>query len=102
MICTFCKNKGIQGPHNHTVRNWTLPNKPIICPNLLSNTCTFCKNNGHTRQYCNIRIELEKLSDNNRSDADIDMECYNNIFINLKRPLDNADSNLNLNKMPRI
>lgn len=110
MICTFCKNKGIQGPHNHTVRNWTLPDKPIICPNLLSNTCTFCKNTGHTRQYCNIRIELEKLSDNNNQNLnqnicdsdDVDMESYNNIFMNLKRPLDNADSNLVSNKIPRI
>ena len=25
MVCTFCKNKGVPTPHNHTVRNWTYP-----------------------------------------------------------------------------
>ena len=30
MVCTFCRNKGIPLPHNHTVRNWTLPDKPVV------------------------------------------------------------------------
>ena len=55
MVCTFCKNKGIPPPHNHTVRNWTLPDKPVICPNLLACQCTYCKMNGHTKQYCPIK-----------------------------------------------
>ena len=62
MLCTFCKNKGIPGPHNHTVRNWTLPEKPIICPHLLSTKCTFCNNIGHTKQYCSIKKSIDRYS----------------------------------------
>lgn len=54
-ICTFCINKGITGPHNHTVRNWKLEGKPIICPELLANICSCCNGTGHTRQYCPLR-----------------------------------------------
>ena len=63
MICTFCIKKGIPSPHNHTVRHWTLPNKPIICPNLLNNECPICKTKGHTRQYCPTRIGCAKSID---------------------------------------
>ena len=65
MVCTFCKNKGIPTPHNHTVRNWTLPNKPIICPQLLSTQCTYCKLFGHTRQYCPVKHAETKCNDMN-------------------------------------
>ena len=80
MVCTFCKNKGIPTPHNHTVRNWTLPNKPIICPQLLSTQCTYCKLFGHTRQYCPVKHAETKC---NTMDMLID-ETKNN----LKRELD--------------
>jgi hypothetical protein len=52
MICTFCHNKGIPAPHNHTVRHWTMPNRPIICPELLSTKCVNCGLMGHTVLYC--------------------------------------------------
>lgn len=52
MICTFCHNKGIPAPHNHTVRHWTMPNRPIICPELLSTKCINCNLMGHTVLYC--------------------------------------------------
>ena len=79
MVCTFCKNKGVPTPHNHTVRNWTLPNKPIICPQLLATQCTFCKAFGHTRQYCPLKHAETKCND-----MDMDMEI-NNVKSNLKR-----------------
>ena len=52
MLCTFCHNKGIPPPHNHSVRHWILPNKPIICPELLSTKCSTCNLMGHTKLYC--------------------------------------------------
>jgi len=55
MICTFCHNKGIPAPHNHTVRHWTMPNRPIICPELLSTKCINCNLMGHTVLYCPIK-----------------------------------------------
>ena len=37
-FCLFCENKGIKGPHNHTLRDFKNKEKPITCPELLSNT----------------------------------------------------------------
>ena len=88
MVCTFCKNKGILPPHNHTVRNWTLPEKPIICPQLLATECTFCKSIGHTKQYCPFRHSIIKYSNT---------ESVEN---NLKRELLHSDSLSN--KMQKI
>jgi len=62
MICTFCINKGIPGPHNHTVRLWTHPDKPVICPMLLANQCPFCKMFGHTKQYCPARKSINNAT----------------------------------------
>ncbi len=76
MVCTFCKNKGIPSPHNHTVRNWTLPNKPVICPNLLASQCTYCKMNGHTKQYCPIKKSLNKSSDNTIQENNLKRELH--------------------------
>ncbi len=55
-ICRFCLKKGIPTPHNHTVRNWKLDGKPVICPELLANICPCCNQAGHTRQYCPLRL----------------------------------------------
>ena len=78
MVCTFCKNKGIPTPHNHTVRNWTLPDKPIICPVLLATQCTYCKTYGHTRQYCPIRNTIKNLKSNNDINTDPNLKRLNN------------------------
>jgi len=78
MVCTFCKNKGIIPPHNHTVRNWTLPDKPIICPILLVTQCTYCKTNGHTRQYCPIRNTIKNVNCDNNIDSDLNLKRLNN------------------------
>tara|TARA_Y100000591_G_scaffold247071_1_gene218145 strand:+ start:9387 stop:9665 length:279 start_codon:yes stop_codon:yes gene_type:complete len=67
-ICTFCTNKGIPGPHNHTVRLWTHPDKPIICPMLLANQCPFCKIFGHTKQYCPARKSINNANVNSNDD----------------------------------
>ena len=78
MICTFCVNKGIPGPHNHTVRLWTHPDKPIICPMLLSNQCPFCKMFGHTKQYCPARISINNaaLNENKNNLRNIYRLCF--------------------------
>ncbi len=81
-VCTFCAKKGIPPPHTHTVRNWKLTDKPIICPELLATICTYCHCAGHTRQYCSIRqnattiphVEINNklkrsLSDNNINES---------------------------------
>lgn len=78
MVCTFCKNKGIPTPHNHTVRNWTLSDKPVICPVLLATECTYCKTNGHTRQYCPIRNTIKNIINNNTTDGDCNLKRLNN------------------------
>ncbi len=81
MLCTFCKNKGIPGPHNHTVRNWTLSDKPIICPQLLSTRCTFCNNIGHTQQYCSIKQSIERFNNINYNKRQLEnIICSKNKF----------------------
>lgn len=60
MLCVFCQKKGISPPHNHTIRDFSKKNSPIICPQLLNTTCTYCKKVGHTKQYCQL---LEKKND---------------------------------------
>ena len=50
--CSFCSNKGISGPHGHSIRDFTKKDKPITCPELLSITCNYCHENGHTVKYC--------------------------------------------------
>jgi hypothetical protein len=85
-VCTFCAKKGIHPPHNHTVRNWKLSDKPIICPELLSTICTYCHIAGHTQQYCSSRKNsVSVLSiDNNqlkRSLSDTNMETYGSLKI---------------------
>jgi hypothetical protein len=65
MICTFCHNKGIPAPHNHTVRHWTMPNRPIICPELLSTKCVNCGLMGHTVLYCPTKKSNQTNNNNN-------------------------------------
>ena len=69
MICTFCHNKGIPAPHNHTVRHWTMPNRPIICPELLSTKCINCNLMGHTVLYCPTK-KSNHTNNNNDDDDD--------------------------------
>ncbi len=97
MVCTFCKNKGIPTPHNHTVRNWTLSDKPVICPVLLATECTYCKTKGHTRQYCPIRNTIKNINNDNNStdDSTDDRDC------NLKRLNKNPNNNIK-NKQQKI
>jgi hypothetical protein len=78
MVCTFCKNKGIPSPHNHTVRNWTLSDKPVICPVLLATECTYCKTKGHTRQYCPIRNTIKNINNDNDKNNNCDLKRLNN------------------------
>ena len=52
--CSFCQNKGIKGPHDHTIRDFSAKMTPIICPELLNINCTYCKEKGHTVNYCDV------------------------------------------------
>ena len=82
--CNFCTQLGISPPHNHTVRDYKLSNKPITCPNLLNINCTYCKQKGHTKNYCSI---LNKKNS----------ECPSPINFNLKRKstIDTIDNSNN-------
>ena len=62
--CTFCLKKGIKGPHNHKIRDFSKKGNPITCPELINLTCNYCKCKGHTVNYCKIlkekKIHFEK------------------------------------------
>ena len=65
-LCTFCEKKGILPPHNHTLKDFSKKNTPIICPELLNCICTYCKCKGHTKNYCSIlkQKEIDKSTKN--------------------------------------
>lgn len=73
-ICSFCTKKGIIGPHDHTIRNWSSKEKEIICPQLLANHCTYCGELGHTKNYCeklkakNARINAPESANPNKDE----------------------------------
>jgi hypothetical protein len=75
MICTFCYNKGIPAPHNHSVRHWTMPNRPIICPELLATQCSNCNMMGHTKLYCPTKNTKETKETNNKKRALEGLDC---------------------------
>ena len=58
-ICAFCIKKGIEGPHDHMVRDFGKKGSPICCPELLKNVCDNCNELGHTRSHCPV---LKKTS----------------------------------------
>ena len=72
MICTFCHNKGIPAPHNHTVRHWTMPNRHIICPELLSTKCINCNLMGHTVLNCPTKKSNQTDDEKNNKKRDFD------------------------------
>ena len=67
--CSFCLNKGISAPHGHSIRDFSKKDKPITCPQLLSISCGYCHENGHTVKYCDAlkSKKLAEYSDSNRS-----------------------------------
>jgi len=62
--CSFCSKKNIPGPHGHSIRDFTKKNQPITCPQLLSISCGYCHEKGHTVKYCHV-LKDKKLSHNN-------------------------------------
>tara|TARA_Y100000389_G_scaffold196211_1_gene228775 strand:- start:77 stop:496 length:420 start_codon:yes stop_codon:yes gene_type:complete len=60
-VCIFCSNKGIPLPHNHTIRDFSKKSNPIICPQLLNITCNYCKKKGHTKNYCHLLEQKNKI-----------------------------------------
>ena len=55
--CSFCIKKGIKGPHDHKIRDFSKKGNPITCPELINLTCNYCKGKGHTVAYCKILKE---------------------------------------------
>jgi len=59
--CSFCRNKGIASPHNHTIRDFGKKGSPITCPELLNIECSYCKEKGHTVSYCSVLKEKKMV-----------------------------------------
>lgn len=68
MMCSFCTNKKITGPHGHSVRDFTKKDKPITCPYLLAIECQYCHEKGHTVKFCDV-LKNKKLSNTNSSNS---------------------------------
>ena len=81
LFCNFCHSCGIAGPHDHSLRDFSKPGKPITCSLLLTTKCQKCNELGHTKNYCPngekstsptygeqiqpLIIKVEKLDDSN-------------------------------------
>ena len=61
--CTFCMNMQIAGPHDHIVRDFTKKNSPVTCPILLATECAYCRELGHTKNFC-IKLKDKKQMSN--------------------------------------
>jgi len=77
MNCSFCLNKGFSGPHGHSIRDFTKKDKPITCPELLSITCGYCHEQGHTVKYCDV-LKAKKIADysGNTNTLDSRSKCF--------------------------
>ena len=97
-FCLFCENKGLKSPHDHTVRDFKKKDKPIICPELLKNKCTYCHANGHTKYYCE-KLKQKKIKKEKELIAALEKNNIKNPVIeNLKKRVrehENGDDDLN-------
>ncbi len=66
MYCVFCKN------HGKDFKSHNLKNKEgiVICPEILNIECRYCREKGHTKNYCVVLQEKNKKKD----------EKYNKLF----------------------
>ena len=82
LVCSFCTKKGIIGPHGHTIRNWSSKDKEIICPQLLSNHCTYCGELGHTKNYCEKIFSIFGATINNKiTTTELKIKLADNLFL---------------------
>ena len=97
-FCLFCENKGIKFPHDHTVRDFKKKDKPIICPELLKNRCTYCHMIGHTKHYCE-KLKQKKIKKDKALIEEMEKNNVKNPIIqNLKKRVrdhENGDDDLN-------
>ena len=102
MMCSFCSNKGIVEPHNHTIRDFTKKGSPIMCPQLMRLQCNYCKEKGHTVKYCKV---LKEKKVNRQSPLSIINPKKHSLivdsdgFIEIKKTCVNGDSVKNENIM---
>ena len=121
-FCLFCEKKGIKPPHDHTIRDFKKKDRPIICPELLKNKCTYCHEIGHTKYYCQklkekkikqdkdliSKLEKDNLANaanaGNAANAANAANAGKTIIINMKKRLrdyenSNDDLDEHINKM---
>ena len=89
-FCLFCENKGIKSPHNHTIRDFKKKDKPITCPELSKNKCTYCGKLGHTKLYCD-KLKLKNERSNKNKDSKIEEFIKKNIDSKKRKRFENND-----------
>ena len=70
LFCNFCHGCGIQGPHDHSLRDFSKKGNPIICQKLLNTKCEDCNEMGHTKMYCPKKNQKKNqfLGNNHKND----------------------------------
>ena len=61
-FCLVCKNAGKTEKEytSHYTKSSKEKNAVILCPTILNNICTYCKNKGHFKSNCSVLLEKEK------------------------------------------
>jgi Nanos RNA binding domain len=61
-FCKVCHDAGKSEAEytNHFVKSSTLPDAVVVCPTLLSQTCFYCDQTGHTPAYCKLKTKHNK------------------------------------------
>lgn len=86
MHCTFCKNAGKADFETHFLRASTEPGAKVTCPVLLATACRYCKEPGHTKNYCPklaAKAAATKRQQAPRKEVVVDREG----FVTQKQPL---------------
>lgn len=73
--CAFCRANG--KPWIHAMKN---KDDQIICPNLLSYKCPFCKEYGHTTKHCN-KLQQKKTRDREREQQAVQAEIDRHLML---------------------
>jgi hypothetical protein len=75
-FCKVCKDAGKSRSvyTSHYTRENPSRQSKVVCPLLLSQTCNYCHQPGHTIRYCSILRKYKKLNNDNDAQIHIDIE----------------------------
>ncbi len=98
-IAAFCKvchdaGKPKSVYTSHFPRRSPATNSPVICPTLLSQSCNYCHQKGHTIRYCSTLANNKCIEINNRQEINMHIDIEKELRIAQKH-YNNMENNPN-------